>query len=157
MKVLALAAAILVSGSANAAFVYSGQYTGKMNGDLTTISVSQSGDTLSAQLVSSPLLVECGASIGQMTNIDTDTDDNGVTKIDWAEFAFDPGTCTYIEGRSITLDFKHTGTSVSGLTASLLYSITTEPGRCHPIPNGGMICDPPTTRYNYYSGRLKKQ
>jgi hypothetical protein len=156
MRALVLAAAMFVSASAYAQFDYSGFYTGTVNGDATTIRVGQSGDVLTAELVASPLLAECGASIGEMTSMDVDTD-KGVTKIDWATFAFNSGTCTNIVGDTITLDFKHTGTSVTGLSVSLLYSITTEPGRCHPLPHGGMICDPPTERYNYLEGRLRKQ
>jgi hypothetical protein len=157
MRSLVLAVALFVSASAHAAYNYNGSYTGKFNNEITTINVTYDGTVMTATLLNGSLVTQCGASIGPMTAMDTDIV-KGQTQVDWAEFSFDPGTCSYIAGSTITLDFKHAdGDIVSGLTASLLYSVTTVPGRCHTNGQGGTWCEPPTTNYNYLDGRLKKQ
>ncbi len=159
MKFLVLAAATFVSMSASAALDYSGNYFGKLNGDVTMIEVSRAGDTLTAHLEhmadDSTMLGSCGASIGEMISMDVDSDD-GVTTIDSAEFKFNPGSCRQIIGRTITLDFKHKGGSVVGLNASIVYSATDVPGSCIPTYPNGQWCSPDKIRYDYLEGAFKK-
>lgn len=159
MKALVLATVAFLSVTANAMSDYSGVYGGTMNGEMVRITIEHSGETMTARLAtladSKGLLANCGATLGEMIDIDIDEED-GVTTVDSADFRFNSGNCHHIIGTRMLIDFKHKNGAVVGMETSVLLSSTTNPGRCFPTHPGGWYCEPDHINHEYLEGILTK-
>lgn len=121
---------------------YVGSYTGKFDGRRGTLTLTMDGQrpTLSftaedgsADMVGS----DCASEIGQLTNVDFDQKKSGV-ELDDATFAFTPGNCISIRGRTVNLDFRHKNGAPYKVNASIYHETewVWEPNPPHCDPMG---------------------
>ncbi len=120
---------------------YLGDYAGNFDGRSGTLRLMVVDGELVAEFYSSSgemgLIRGCDAEIGSVRKADVDEKD-GRYEIDTITFRFHPGNCRNIEGRDMTLDFKHSGATISRLNVSVLEYTETRYDTCYdPIYNPG--------------------
>lgn len=159
MKLFVMLAAMFIGFSANASLEsYAGMYSGKFEGHKGMIHVEVSGGSMSVMFMGADgtddiLGNGCGSTIGKLLDLDMDGNE-----VDHATFAFNPGSCTDVEGREIVLDFGHKDGVPTKVSASVYARTETQwVNQCHTDPHGGMHCwQTPESVPVYDSGSFRR-
>lgn len=142
---------------------YMGTYDGKFDGRRGTITLSLNGDRPVVQFNSDSGSNDiagnnCNSEVGQLESVDIDKKKDQY-ELDSATFSFHPGNCFEIQGRELTLSFKHKKGQPYKMSASIFYREEQDynPPNCFDQYGRPYPCNGNGNRYPVYlNGSFKK-